>query len=74
MQAGVASGIKLAGHVPADVGVLRAIEAKQATIDHLDGYVEQLVPEARREQGGFFGLDIADAVDRSRIPAVVAAT
>ena len=74
VQAGAASGIKLAGHVPADVGVLRAIEAKQATIDHLDGYVEQLVPEARRQQGGFFGLDLADAVDRSRIPAVVAAT
>ena len=75
VQAGVASGIKLAGHVPADVGVLRAIEAKQATIDHLDQYVDELVPPAsRRQPSGFFGLDIADAVDRGRIPAVVAAT
>jgi imidazolonepropionase-like amidohydrolase len=72
--AAAASGIELAGHVPADVGVLRAIEAKQATIDHLDGYVEALVPEERRAQGGFFGLNLADAADRSRIPAVVAAT
>ena len=74
VRAGGESGIALAGHVPADVGVLRAIEARQATIDHLDGYVEQLVPEGRRGQGGFFGLDVANAVDRSRIPGVVAAT
>jgi imidazolonepropionase-like amidohydrolase len=69
-----ASGIELAGHVPADVGVLRAIEARQATIDHLDGYVEELVPPDRRRAGGFFGLGIADRVDRGRIPELVAAT
>jgi imidazolonepropionase-like amidohydrolase len=67
-------GIELAGHVPADVGVLRAIEAKQATIDHLDGYVEALVPEERRAQGGFFGLNLASSIDRGRIPGLVAAT
>jgi hypothetical protein len=72
--AGAASGIALAGHVPADVGVMRALEARQATIDHLDGYVEQLVPQDRRGQGGFFGLDIADLAQVSRIPRVVAAT
>jgi imidazolonepropionase-like amidohydrolase len=74
VQAGAASGIDLAGHVPADVGVQRAIEAKQATIDHLDGYVEALVPADRRAQGGFFGINLARDVDRSRIPALVAAT
>ena len=74
VQAGAASGIELAGHVPAAVGVLRAIEARQATIDHLDGYVEALAPAARRTDGGFFGLNLGDAVDRSRIPQVVAAT
>ena len=71
VQAGAASGIELAGHVPADVGVQRAIEAKQATIDHLDGYVEALVPAARRAQGGFFGINLARDADRSRIPALV---
>jgi imidazolonepropionase-like amidohydrolase len=74
VQAGTASGIQLAGHVPADVGVQRAIEAKQATIDHLDGYVEALVPAERRAQGGFFGLNLADAADRSRLPALISAT
>jgi imidazolonepropionase-like amidohydrolase len=74
VAAAAQSGIELAGHVPADVGVLRAIEARQATIDHLDGYVEALVPPDRRGAGGFFGLGLADAVDRSRIPELVAAT
>jgi imidazolonepropionase-like amidohydrolase len=73
-QAGEASGIALAGHVPADVGVMRALEARQATIDHLDGYVEQLVPESLSADGGFFGLNIGDVAERGRIPAVVAAT
>ena len=73
VAAAAASGIELAGHVPAAVGVMRAIEARQATIDHLDGYVEALVPDGRGP-GGFFGLDVADAVDRGRIPGIVAAT
>lgn len=35
-------GIRFGGHVPADVGLLHAIEMGQETFDHLDGYVEQL--------------------------------
>lgn len=34
--------IDYAGHVPANVGVVHAIESGQRTIDHLDGYVEHL--------------------------------
>ncbi|MGH7530918.1 MAG: amidohydrolase family protein [Gemmatimonadales bacterium] len=33
-------GMRFAGHVPNDVGVYRALEAGQASIDHLDNYVE----------------------------------
>ncbi|HEX6847497.1 MAG TPA: amidohydrolase family protein, partial [Chitinophagaceae bacterium] len=36
--------ILFAGHVSFDVGVWRAIEAGYASIDHLDGFVESLVP------------------------------
>ena len=36
--------IPFAGHVSFDVGVWRAIEAGYASIDHLDGFVESLVP------------------------------
>ena len=32
-------GITFGGHVPSDVGIERAIEAGQLTMDHLDGYV-----------------------------------
>lgn len=35
-------GITFGGHVPAEVGIERALEAKQLTIDHLDGYVAYL--------------------------------
>jgi imidazolonepropionase-like amidohydrolase len=35
-------GIPFAGHVPADVGIVRALESGQQTIDHLDGYIEYL--------------------------------
>jgi imidazolonepropionase-like amidohydrolase len=35
-------GIDFAGHVPNDVGVRRAIEARQRSIDHLDNYLEGL--------------------------------
>jgi imidazolonepropionase-like amidohydrolase len=32
-------GIRFAGHVPDPVGLARALEAKQVTIDHLDNYL-----------------------------------
>lgn len=35
-------GITFGGHVPADVGVIHAIESGQITIDHVDGYVSYL--------------------------------
>ena len=33
------AGMDFAGHVPADVGLKRSMEAGQRTIDHLDGYL-----------------------------------
>lgn len=40
------AGIRFAGHVPAEVGLLHALEMKQDTIDHVDGYIEYLKAEA----------------------------
>ncbi len=62
-------GIKFAGHVPAQVGVLRALEAGHATIDHLDGYMETLVDPGRLAgtQRGFFGYLLAPFVEEKRI-------
>ena len=35
-------GIRFGGHVPADVGLMHAIEQGQETFEHIDGYVEYL--------------------------------
>ena len=72
-----AVGIRWAGHVSADVGLHRALETGQATIDHLDKYVEALLPagaDPSAEELGFFGFGVVDRVDRSRIPEVARAT
>ena len=61
-----------AGHVPEAVGLTRALEAKYRSIDHLDGYVEALVPNASGSQ--IFGVNLVAQVDESRIPALVKAT
>ncbi|MGI8618980.1 MAG: amidohydrolase family protein [Gemmatimonadaceae bacterium] len=41
-------GTTLAGHISAAVGLERTLEARQSTIDHLDGYLEASVPDAMR--------------------------
>ena len=64
--------IPFAGHVPADVGLQRALDAKYRSIDHLDGYVEALAKEPLTSQ--FFGLNLVNQVDESKIPSLVAAT
>jgi len=66
------AGIPFAGHVPLEVGLHRALEAKYATIDHLDGYVEALAKNPMQSQ--FFGLNLINEVDESRIPALVEKT
>ncbi len=70
-------GIPFAGHVPEDVGVLRALEAGIATIDHLDGYIQALLRPNEDPSGGlsgFFGVFIADLVDEARIGRIAFAT
>ena len=39
-------GIRFAGHVPSEVGLPHALEMRQETIDHIDGYVEHLGAES----------------------------
>lgn len=70
-------GIPYAGHVSTGVGVRRAIEAKYGSIDHVDGYVEGLVPSSIRvnpNTNGFFGVNFTDIADENLIPELVAAT
>jgi imidazolonepropionase-like amidohydrolase len=65
-------GIPFAGHVPLQVGLHRALAAKYKSIDHLDGYVEALAKNPYQSQ--FFGLNLVNEVDESRIPSLVAET
>lgn len=58
--------IPFAGHVSTDVGVWNAIAAGYASIDHLDGFVEAVIPGIEKipaNQRGLFGLHIADKAD-----------
>ena len=64
--------IPFAGHVPAQVGLHRALEAKYRSIDHLDGFVEALVKSETPSQ--FFGVNLMGEVDEAGIPALVKAT
>ena len=64
--------IPFAGHVPEAVGLMRALEAKYRSIDHLDGYVEALVPDAAGSQ--IFGVNLVAKADESKIPELVKAT
>ncbi|HJQ26063.1 MAG TPA: amidohydrolase family protein [Blastocatellia bacterium] len=53
-------GLPFGGHIPDDVGLLYALKSGQSTVEHLDGYVEE--------------LGTADNLDEGRIPALVQAT
>ena len=54
--------IRFGGHVPAEVGLLHAIEMGQETFDHIDGYVEYL----EGEKGPVDAKKLADVVRFSR--------
>jgi imidazolonepropionase-like amidohydrolase len=68
------AGIRLAGHVPEEVGLQRALAAGYITIDHLDGYVEAMARRGSSEESAFFGLNLGERLDLSRMPALVRAT
>jgi imidazolonepropionase-like amidohydrolase len=70
-------GIPFSGHVPQDVGLMRALEARYASIDHLDGYMDVLLRDGAaldRAGGGWFGANWAMSADEAKIPGVARAT
>ena len=54
--------IRFGGHVPADVGLLHAIEMGQETFDHIDGYAEHL----EADKGPVDAKKLADIVARTK--------
>jgi len=67
-------GIPFAGHVPVEVGIRRALASKYKTIDHIDGYLEGLVPvseEVDPTTNGFFGFNFTDLADPALMDGLV---
>ena len=67
----------IAGHVSAAVGLDRALEAEYASIDHLDAYIEALAGHGGGFAGmnaGFFGFNMTEQADASRITELARAT
>ena len=70
-------GMKFGGHVPDAVGLRRALEVRQASIDHLDGYMPLLLRDGftpPQGAGGFFGYDLAGEVDERKLAEVARLT
>ncbi len=70
-------GIPFGGHVTDTVGLFHALSAGQTTIDHLDNYVEALVPEgqAPSDAPGLLGAEqLLSRIDESLLPQLVQAT
>ncbi|MBT8223008.1 MAG: amidohydrolase family protein, partial [Eudoraea sp.] len=68
-------GIPFSGHVPVDVGIRHALESRYASIDHVDGYLEGLVPQSagvQPDENGFFGYNFTPLADTTRIEELVA--
>jgi hypothetical protein len=55
-------GIEFSGHIPAEVGLVHAIDRGQRTVDHLDGYIEFL--DAKR--GPVDPVKLAEIVKKTR--------
>lgn len=71
-----AQGLAVSGHVTPDVGLFHALESGQQ-IEHLDGYLNELLPEndEARAQVGQVELGAPlERMDAARIPALAEAT
>jgi imidazolonepropionase-like amidohydrolase len=69
--------LPFSGHVPADVGLERALSARFRSIDHMDGYFEFAVnPRAPVDMKapGFFGSNFTEHLDQARLAEAVADT
>jgi imidazolonepropionase-like amidohydrolase len=70
-------GIPFAGHVSFDVGLDAALRAQQATIDHLDGYAQAMVPagsDLAGEAPSWLGLNLAPDMDPGKAPELAMST
>ena len=68
-------GITYGGHVPADVGLVHAMETGMSTIDHLDGYVQAVASDdvvSQVNTGQAISLEgLVNGVDENKIAEIV---
>ncbi len=67
-------GISFAGHVPVDVGIRHALKSNYMAIDHVDGFLEGLVPDSENvdpKKNGFFGYNFTPLADITKIDELV---
>ena len=70
-------GLTFGGHVPADVGLVHAMETGMSTVDHLDGYVQAIASDDVQAQvnAGTISLGgLARGVDDARLAEIVQLT
>ncbi len=70
-------GMTFEGHVTASVGLRGSLEAGQIIIDHLDGYMQVITPDAKSYPVGFgawFGAALAPHADPDLLGHAVAMT
>jgi imidazolonepropionase-like amidohydrolase len=70
-------GIPLAGHVTATVGLKRALDAGQSSIEHLDGYLQALVADdspVKPSPSQVVLGPVLEHIDESKLSALAGAT
>ncbi|MGV3640360.1 MAG: amidohydrolase family protein, partial [Adhaeribacter sp.] len=73
-KAAHAAGMPLVGHVSFQVGIWHALKSGYSSIDHLDGFVDGLVPgieNIKEQQVGLFGMYAAGQADTGQIPKLM---
>ena len=72
-----AENIPFGGHVPLDVGINQALEDGFKSIEHMDGYMEGLLPSTVTidpTTSGPFNLNLSSQVDWSKLPNLIQKT
>ena len=70
-------GLTWAGHVPAEVGLVHAIETGMSTVDHLDGYIQAIASDDVQAQvnAGRISLGgLARGVDEAKLAEIIRLT
>jgi len=66
-------GSNWGGHISLDVGIIDTIKLGQSTIDHMDGFIEELAVRngGSLENQGFFGFALAEKVKNESIAEII---